>query len=512
MGRRMTAPAVHPKLASLLLKEMRRRLCEKSFYAFVKEAWAVVEPEINFEDNWHLRALCDHMQATVDGTIPQLLINVPPGTSKSLICCVFFPAWVWATRPAKRFLFFSYSETLCLRDSLKTRDILRSAWYQERWPVKMKPDRDTVTRFENLQGGWRLVGSISGRGLGEHPDFTIADDPHNVLQAESEKDRQTVTRWFEGVFCVRGEGRGTKRILIMQRLHSLDCSGVALEKGGWEHLCLPMRFEPDHPTATLKERPTKLGFYDPRTVDGELLWPALYPQTKVDNMAVNMGIYGEAGQLQQRPAPRGGGMFKREWFHILPVAPSCRRIVAYIDKAGTEGGTGAETAIVLMGEYVDENMLLEAMRIKYVVLELIRGRWEAPEREAITKQTAQAWQAKYGFVHWWVEEEPGSGGKESAQATVANLVGFSCKAEKVTGDKATRAEPLATQASVKKISLRAAAWNSYALDELETFPMGKLRDIVDAMGGAFNKLWSPGTGIRSASEIRTGGKKDNTGG
>lgn len=489
----------------------KRTLCEKSLHSFVKEAWKIVEPDSPFRDNWHIRGICQHLESVAKGQILQLLINVPPGTSKSLISCVFFPAWIWATQPGKRFLYFSYSETLALRDSLKTRDIIRNTWFQDRWPLKLKRDRDTATRFENELGGWRLVGSISGRGLGEHGDYSIVDDPHNVLQAESEADRQTVARWFEGVFCVRGEVRGAKRILIMQRLHSLDCSGIAIEKKGWEHLCLPMRYEPNHPQATTKERPTCLGFIDPRIVDGELLWPEIYPEIRIANMEVNMGAYGSAGQLQQRPAPRGGGMFKREWFTIVTSIPPLRRIVAYVDKAGTKTGTGAETAIVLIGEYHDGSAALKAMQTKYIILETIHGRWEAAEREAVIIQTAYAWQSKYGYVEWWVEEEPGSGGKESAQGTVAGMVGFSCKAEKVTGDKATRAEPLASQSSVGKVKMIQAAWNNYTLSELEVFPVGKLKDVVDALGGAFNKLWQPGGGIGSADEIRVGRGDSNYG-
>lgn len=502
----MKAPANNP----LLLHVFKKALYEKSLHTFVQAAWHLVE-SVPFKDGWHIRALCDHLQAVWEGKISQLLVNVPPGTTKSLVCCVFFPAWVWANDPTKRFLFFSYSESLSMRDSLKTRDVVRSPWFQSFWPIQLKKDRDTGGRFENEQGGWRLVGSISGRGIGEHGDFSICDDPHNVLQAESDADRLTVTRWFEGVFCVRGEVRNVKRILIMQRLHSLDCSGVALEKGGWTHLCLPMKYESDHPTATTKARPTMLGFYDPRTKDNELLWPDVYHADKIANMEVNMGAYGAAGQLQQRPAPRGGGMFKREWFQIVPIVPHLRNIVAYVDKAGTAEGTGAETAIVLIGEYEDSSAGLEAMKVKYIILEVIHGRWEAAEREAIILQTAKMWEITYGFIQWWVEEEPGSGGKESAQSTIANLVGFACKAEKVTGEKSVRAEPLSSQASVGKIRMKQAAWNNYALEELEVFPMGKLRDIVDSLGGAFNKLWQPGGGISSASEIRTGGPADNIG-
>lgn len=798
---------IEPQRKAAVLHLLKQALYEKSLYEFAKAAWHLVEPDIEFKENWHILAICQHLEAVAEDKIPQLLINVPPGTSKSLFCCVFFPAWIWATKPWKRFLFFSYSETLSLRDSLRTRDIIRSSWYQSLWPVRIKRDRDTVTRFENEEGGWRLVGSISGRGLGEHGDYSICDDPHNVLQAESDADRQTVTRWFEGVFCVRGEVRNAKRVLIMQRLHMLDCSGVALEKGGWDHLCLPMRFEADaedgtssHPSATTAKRPTSLGFVDPRTEDGEYLWPEVYTPTKVANLENNMGIYVAAGQLQQRPAPRGGGMFKRDWFPILPaVPPNIKKLVAYVDKAGcltadtwvdtrrgevlitdvregdevmtrngwgrvlfsgetkrtyllssvlfsdgtwvtgtpdhriwsergywadlgtitgqdavcdlwqiksilkkkplcskesvtpesrdggiflvcagtrnanatlqipctapfgdpptvkfplaristTRMGTGitmsfqifncsptpstcestakrfqilqnfggtwiasvlrlfapttstkiqneekvnrgsadlqrradalsgmlcacnaesnfrenlnvsrvivptvvngigdtdsvknghavpvydltvdgspeffangtlvhnsepgkgttAETAIVLMAEYEDPNAVLESMKMKYIVLEVIHGMWNADQREAIIKQTTQAWEAQYGFIEWWVEQEPGSGGKESAEHTVANNPGYAFKIEKVTGEKSVRAEPLASQSSVKKISLRQAVWNGYLLNEFEVFPMGKVKDVVDASSGAFNKLWQPGGGVTGVHQIRTG--------
>ncbi len=480
--------------------ETRKRLCEQDLHYFVSQAWKVIDPEVQFCDNWHIRAICAHLAAVTEGRIEQLLINVPPGTSKSIITCVMWPAWVWATKPGKRFMFSSYSESLSIRDSIRTRDLIASQWYQDKWKVEFKTD--AKERFDNTRGGWRIVGSITGKGIGEHPDYNVADDPHNVLQAESDADRQNVTRWFEGVFCIRGEVRDVKRVLIMQRLHTLDCSGVALEKGRWEHLCLPMKYEPDHPHATTRERPTCSGFFDPRTEDGELLWPALYTPDKVANIEVNLGAYVAAGQLQQRPAPRGGGMFKREWFRVLPESPHVVRRVAYLDKAGTKDGTGAESAIVLLGEYRDETAVLQAMKRKFVVLACIHGRWEAAEREAVVLQTAHAWHAQFGYNEWWLEQEPGSGGKESAQGTVGNMDGFTVYFETVTGDKKTRAEPVASAASVGKVALLAADWNTYLLDELEVFPMGRLKDCVDALSGAYNKLTPPGEGLRGADEFK----------
>lgn len=476
--------------------EAKKELARRIFKEFVKQAWHVIEPTQKFVSGWHIDAICEHLEAVSCGLIKQLLINVPPGTMKSLLVCVFWPAWEWISNPGKRFMFSSYADVLSLRDSVRTRDILLSKWYQDRWPLQLKDDQNAKGRFDNEKGGWRIIGSVGGKGIGEHPDYNVGDDPHNVLQAESEADRQTVTHWVEGVFCVRGEVRDAARVMVMQRLHASDASGVLLEKGGWEHICLPMEYEATEKklvngvdTIVKKEKkPTCLGFVDPRTEDGELLWPSVYTPTKVANLKVNMGIYGVAGQLQQHPSPRGGGTFERGWFEILPALPVIMRFVRYWDKAGTKGGGGAQTSGVLMGKYEDSGAAIQAMREKFIIIDVLSGRWAAAEREAVIKQTAQSDQARYGHVEIWTEQEPGSGGKESAEGTIGNLVGFSVYLDRVTGSKEVRATPLATQASVGKVKLLAGKWNGAFLDELEVFPMGKLKDMVDAASGSFNKL------------------------
>ena len=485
-----------------LERHARLSAAEASLHEFVRQAWQVIEPALRFVDNWHLAAICDHLEAVTDGRICNLLVNEPPGTMKSLLVCVFWPAWVWARQPAKRFMFSSYSESLSLRDSMLTRKVLASQWYQERWPLGFSESQDAKGKFENERGGWRMVGSVGGKGTGEHPDFNVGDDIHNVLQAESDMERAAVTRWLEGVFCTRGVVRDVRRVVIGQRLHAQDGFGLLLSKGGWTHICLPMRYEPGRMPAT------PLGWNDPRRTDGELLWPALFPEEKVANLEALMGLYGSAGQLQQRPSPRGGGKFKREWFELLGALPPCHRFVRYWDKAGSRDGTGARTSGVLMGEWTDPGAALPTMRTKYVVVDVVNVRKEAAEREAVIKQTAQTDKASYGYVTTWVEQEPGSGGKESAQATVGNLAGFTCNYERVTGSKEVRADPLSSQASVGKVKLLAGSWNTGFLDELENFPLGRLKDQVDAASGAFNKLNEGGGGFGSGDGFYTGGGSD----
>jgi predicted phage terminase large subunit-like protein len=254
-----------------------------------------------------------------------------------------------------------------------------------------------------------------------------------------------------------------------------------------------MRRELDHP----HQCRSTLGFKDPRKKDGELLWPIGYDEKKVEKLENKMGIYFTAGQLQQRPSPRGGGMFKREWLtKILPMMPpDCSNFKRYWDKAGTAGGEGARTA---------GGLVAQRSNGRYLIIDIVKGRYGSTEREAIIKAVAQMDKARFGFVEIWVEQEPGSGGKESAENTVKNLAGFSCKIERVTGAKEVRAEPFAAQCAIGNVELLLGNWNEDFISEAEQFPTGKMKDQVDCIGGAFNKLAAPTGSFASAEGIRVG--------
>lgn len=505
-------PAVTRARLSAGVERAKRVLARRNFYEFVKQAWHVVEPERPFSDNWHILALCNHLQAVTEGKIDNIIFNVPPGTMKSLLVCVFWPAWEWIEQPGLRHMSGSYAEPLSLRDAVRTRDLVLSEWYQSRWPLVLRADVNAKGRYENSKGGWRLVCSVGGKGIGEHPDRLIIDDPHNVVDMESEAERQAVVNWLDGMVSSRGVTRGIKRVMVMQRLHTQDASGYLLEKRDdkgkpiWEHVCFPMRFEvpvKDEKTGISVPRMprTSIGFQDPRVQDGELLWPELYTADRVVIMEINMGPYHAAGQLQQRPTPRGGGKFKRGWFEVLPALPVLIQSVRYWDKAGTSGGKGARTAGVFIAAYHDASVLASSPFFrKYIIIDAQGHRVEAAEREKIIKNQTVSDRATHPSVVTWVEQEPGSGGKESAEGTIANLAGFAVMADKVTGSKEVRADPLASQASVGKIKLLAGPWNKEFLDEVELFPLGKLKDLVDAAGGGFNKIFQP-TAFTSAEWV-----------
>jgi predicted phage terminase large subunit-like protein len=259
------------------------------------------------------------------GRIAHLIINVPPGHAKSLLTAVFWPAWVWIDHPETRWLFSSYREPLATRDSLKCRTLIQSEWYQQPWGdrFQLRGDQNQKHRFENDRTGYRVVVPMSA-GTGERGDYVVVDDPHSVDQAASDAERTAAVEWWNGSMSTRlnDPSRGHK-IVIQQRLHEADLTGDLLVRGGYEHLCLPAEFEPD------RRYRTSIGWTDPRSTAGELLWPQRIDHAALAAFQATLGSFRYAGQFQQRPAPASGGMLKRHWWRYwqpreanLPPVPA----------------------------------------------------------------------------------------------------------------------------------------------------------------------------------------------
>lgn len=333
--------------------------CEESLASFIRLAWHVIEPAQPYVHNWHIDAICEHLEAISDNTIlpdgslyNRVLFNIPPGTMKSLTVNVFWPAWEWGpcNKPHLRYLCASHNEEHAIRDNTKMRRLVTSEWFQQRWPhVVLTKDQNQKTKFENTATGFRQACAAESL-TGARGDRVIIDDPHSVKGAESEAQRQAVVQVFRETVPTRLNNPDRSAIVVvMQRLHDSDVSGVILEnKLGYDHLCLPMR-------ATLWRRdfPTKLGFVDPRTVEGDLLFPARFPAHVVDREEVALGPYAFAGQFQQEPAPRGGGIVKSDWWKVWdsPVFPGCDYIVASLDTAYTEKSENDPSAMTVWGVF-----------------------------------------------------------------------------------------------------------------------------------------------------------------
>ena len=338
-------------------KEKLKRAAEGSLIEFTRQAWEVIEPGTAFVDNWHLHAIAEHLEAVSAGEIENIIINIPPGCMKSILVSVMWPAWEWVGDPSLRYLGASYGEDLAVRDALKCRDIIISEWYQSNWPsVAIKRGEDQKTKYALTGGGWRMATSVGGRATGEHPDRKIADDPHNAKQAQSDAERVAALTWFDQTLSTRGVSRGAKTVVVMQRLHEKDLSGhILADIGGYDHLCLPMRYEaPRKGSKSYTVGPTSIGWTDPRTVEGSLLWPELFPEKTLKKLERLLGEYGTAGQLQQRPSPEGGGILKTKHFQLWPYAkgmPQLEYVLQSYDTAFTENTQGDPTGCSVWGVF-----------------------------------------------------------------------------------------------------------------------------------------------------------------
>jgi predicted phage terminase large subunit-like protein len=298
------------------LEEIRAEQARRSLRSFVRHAWHVVEPSTPFVPGWHLDAICEHLEAVTRGELRNVIINVPPRHMKSLAVSVFWPCWEWIAHPERRWLFASYAQPLSTRDSLKCRRLIMSPWYQQHWSdvYELTGDQNAKTRFENDKTGYRIATSVGGIGTGEGGDRVVVDDPHNVKEAESDTVRESTLEWWDQAMSTRGNDPKTvARIIVMQRVHENDLTGHVLAKaqeGGqqYDHLVLPARFEP-----TVQVCAAELQ-HEQRSEPDALLWPERFGEAELAALEIDLGEMGTAGQLQQRPAPAGGAVFKRDWW------------------------------------------------------------------------------------------------------------------------------------------------------------------------------------------------------
>lgn len=483
----MTA-ALSPAIVLELIKlERLRRAAEASLYEFVKQSWDTVEPGIPFVPSWHIEAICEHLEAVSSGDIRRLLINIPPRHSKSTIVSVMWPMWEWIRSPEQKFLAASYSGTLSIRDNLKARRLIQSPWYQERWGhvFTLSGDQNAKQRFENDHTGYRIATSVGGTATGEGGSRLILDDPHGAQDAQSDVMRNSSLEWFDQVWSTRLNNPKTDAmVVVMQRLHEKDISGHILnDLSGWEHICIPAEWDG-------KARKTKLGPYDPRKVEGELICPDRFGPAEIEQLKISLGTYGSAGQLQQRPAPAGGGILKTDFFRIWPstrAMPDLFYIVQSYDTAFTEKTTGDPTGCCVWGVFEHEktrNVLL---------LDCWNEHLGYP---ALKKRVMDDWQARYGGEKDNVMkpsrrpdvilvEAKGSGQSLLQDLRLSNIPAVPYnpgKADKTA--RAHMASPL-LEAGVfwvlesAKNKGRARTWVDPFLKQLEQFPAGEHDEMVD---------------------------------
>lgn len=286
-----------------------------SLHGFVRIFWSVVEPAAPFHDNWHIGAVCEFLEAWRRREFQNGVINLPPGTGKSLLVDVFYPAWAWATDPGRKYLGCAYDGDLVLRDSYKIRSIVQSPCYQDAWgeSTRISADKTALGRLWTTMGGYRFATTPDGvGGTGWHFHEASINDPIKPQAAlrptELGAGLEHAERYWSAVLPTRRADPPTFGIMItMQRLVEGDLAEKALDSGKYAHLCLPMRYEPKAHwiRGPWSER------LDPRTQPGELLHPTRYTEAAVRDIEGDLGPNGPA-QLQQNPIPRTGGLLEEQ--------------------------------------------------------------------------------------------------------------------------------------------------------------------------------------------------------
>lgn len=562
----------------LLVRRGQKVLAERRLIDFMELYWPILHPGKGpMRRGWAIEAICDHLEGVHHGHIKNLLIDVPPGFSKSMSTNVFFPAWEWGPRNRGDLSYLSaaYSDSLTQRDNEHTMTLLASREYQENWGDRFQKDKNTwgKTKFINSRRGFKEATSVKGVATGGRADRLVCDDPHNVLQSESDAIRSETLRWFLEAWPTRTKDEMSAFIVIMQRVHESDVAAACIELG-YTHLTIPMMFEWDHPhrwfgggfiahepvrkvveqieeaaaadgtpltraesfqrfidadTLSIRETVTTVvddvpvtreeirettpdeiiaqmgwtsdsdscqtsyapqyGSGDPRgnglteqtpdARDGELAFPELFPKRRVREMQRKMTkddpLYAWAGQMQQRPSPRGGGHIKDEHIRYVDgnqVPTGGTQIECGYDLAGSTGRQSPYT-VKVKGKYGPDGLLY--------ILEAVRDRVEADALdEFILGQMGSDEKIHGKRVEHYLPQDPGQAGKYQKKAMSRRFRGYWFKFSTEVKDKETRAKPVIAQFGAGNVRLVRGPWNKQYVSDMKKFPAGKYKDFMDA--------------------------------
>ncbi len=413
------------------------------------------------------------MERVANGEIKRLLVQLPPRHSKSEMVSRLFSSYYLKKNPSHFVGLASYSAELAYTLSRAARENYLEAG------GAVQDDAASVKRWETPQGGGMWAAGVGGSLTGFGANLLLIDDPiKNAEEAASDLIRSKQKEWYSSTFYTRAEPNAAI-IIIQTRWHEDDLSGFLLseETGdtpeGWHILCLPALSDELPPFPSSCEV-----VEDFRETHGLALCPQRYDEIKLAQVKSRIGAYHFESLYQQQPTSRQGLFFDISKLEIVDAAPVLATRHRGWDKAGTEGG-GDFTAGVKIAKAPDGIFYIE---------DIIRGQLGTAARDATIRHTA----CQDGLLVKVVgEQEPGSGGKESAENFIRLLSGFSVRTERATGSKELRADPFSSQLNAGNVKLVRGDWNKAFIDELRTFPRGRHDDQIDAVSLAFNAANQP---------------------
>ena len=500
------------KLSDLRTKER----CEESLMDFASYVWPIVEPSNPFVKGWVLEAICEHLEAVTYGHIRRLLINVPPGFTKSLMTDVFWPAWEWGPKkmPWLRYVCASYSSHLTERDNMRCRNIIVNERYKRLWGdvFTVSNDQFTKVKFANSETGWKLATSVGGIGVGERGDRFLIDDPNNTMEVESETIRDTTKTWFTEVVPDRLNNQQKSAIVVIQqRLHEGDVSGIALSREmGYTHLMIPMEHDVKRHCVTVlgvDDNNDEVIWEDPRSKEGELAWKDRFPDYIVEELKRDKDKYAYAGQYQQSPVPRGGSIIKDYYWNLwgkkneeTPPFPPFEYILACLDSAYTAQEENDPSALTVWGLWRDEAgnpklMLIHAWRewleFNALVTKVITTCTKGNER------TLE--QARFPVDRLLIEAK--ASGLSAAQeiyrlTSAGGRFGVQIVDPTKYGDKVARAYSIEHLFHDGLVYAPDKSWADMVIDECAIFPKGSHDDLVDTVTMALRYMRDTGMALR----------------
>jgi predicted phage terminase large subunit-like protein len=505
-----------PERRRLYLAEIdriREKLaCGDSLREFLKAAWPIFDPA-PFLGNWHLDAIAEHLEAVSYGQIRKLLINVPPRHTKSISVSIAWPSWTWTLKPNPdfpligpqvKFMCLSYGDQLAIEHATTMLRLIQSEWYQRNWKDLVRIIKTGTEKFDTSAGGTRISASLQGTTTGRGGDIKILDDVHKVTEAESEIDRRKVIQTYDEALRSRvTDPKISAEVLVMQRVHADDLSGYWLEQGDdCVHLCLPAEYDPARHCVTvlgIDEEGREATWEDPRTREGELLWPDRFGKDELAPYRLNP--YSWAGQWQQTPVPRGGGILKAEWWGMWENEkhwPIFDYILASLDGAFTKDKSNDPSALTIWGVYSDEHqrrriMLVDAWREWLELHDLVTRVAKSCkafkvdrlliENKASGKSVAQELERVWANQTWGIDMiDPKSQDKEARVHSIVPLFTDGMEHN-------PRSYMINAPGAVGSDGLM--RWRNFAdmvIQEMAMFPRGKWDDLTDSSVQALRYL------------------------
>ena len=474
--------------AQLAAKQLLlRRAGRRSLGEFTKQVFATVDRGAVYKHNWHIDCICEHLEACHRREIQNLIINMPPRFMKSICVTIAFPAWALGHNPSEQILAGSFSAQLSTKHSADCRLVMQSPWYRMMFPdTVIKPDQNEKTNYETTMQGHRVSTSVGGTATGRGGNILILDDPINPKKAESEIERKASNEWVDQTWSSRANDPKTAvNIIVMQRLHQDDTTGHVIEQGGhWEHLTLDNEAE-ERKTITYGN------FHITREV-GDLLHEERFDKDATALAKTRLGSYGYAGQYQQRPSPKGGGMIKLGWFYSFrePMV-SANRIIHSWDTAQKVGE---------LNDYTVGGCFHDTPR-GHDLVDVVRKKVDQPDLVKLIKEFAARDKPDAILIE---DKSSGSGAIQELQKTTTLPI---IPIEPV-GDKVMRMSIASPFIEAGNMGLpEDAPWLHDLKTELESFPNSTHKDQSDMISQYIN--WANKNPIVTAGEIIVTGETRN---